>query len=247
MPVGRTGLLRAELVRILRSRPFALRFWDGTLVPARNGEGPVFALRSPPVVACALRAPGQLGIAPAVVASLGCAGPRSVADRPSEPAFSRVAAEITRYLIGVDARAQPADAFVFEDRPAMDGILKSFERRLQMLDPRLERLQSVLQTDLWRRVAGSRPTATAPPHSTHTLCDRDHARPYRLRAWRSLGVDLSLHRSAAPDPLMGWRARAKRGGPNHGRDRRLAPQVSLMCLKLGAPGAITLRWASGSR
>ena len=106
--------------RILRSRPFALRFWDRSLVPARNGEGPVFALRSPPVVACALRAPGQLGIAPAVVASLGCAGPRSVADRPSEPAFSRVAAEITRFLIGVDARAQPADAFVFEDRPG-DG------------------------------------------------------------------------------------------------------------------------------
>jgi len=107
------------------------------------------------------------------------------------PALSSVAAEVTRYLIGLCAPVQPADALVFEDRPAMDGILQSFERCLQMLDPRLERLQPVLPIDLWRPSALSRPAVTAPPHSTQPLCDRrDRGRLCRPRAWRSLGFDL---------------------------------------------------------
>jgi hypothetical protein len=88
------------------------------------------------------------------------------------PAFSSVAAGVTRYLIGLCAPVQPADALVFEDRPVMDGVLKSFERCLEMRDPRLERLQSVLPIDLWRPIALSRPAVTAPPHSTQALCDR---------------------------------------------------------------------------
>ena len=51
-------------------RPFALRFWDGTLLPATGGDGAIFTVRSPAAVACALRAPGQLGIGRAYVAGL---------------------------------------------------------------------------------------------------------------------------------------------------------------------------------
>jgi hypothetical protein len=143
------------------------------------------------------------------------------------PAFSSVAAEVTRYLIGLCAPVQPADALVFEDRPAMDDILQSFERWLQMLDPRLERLQPVLPIDLWRPSALSRPAVTAPPHSTQPLCDRrDRGRLCRPRAWRSLGFDLSLHCPAAPDPLLG----VSREGAN----RRLAARVSIIRLELRA-------------
>ena len=35
-----------------------------------------------------------------------------------------------------------------EDRLAIDGILKPFELGLEMLQPRLERLQSMLPTDV---------------------------------------------------------------------------------------------------
>jgi cyclopropane-fatty-acyl-phospholipid synthase len=70
MPFARTGPLRRRLALTLPSRPFAVRFWDGTLLPATNGDGPVFTVRSPAAVACALRAPGQLGIGRAYVAGL---------------------------------------------------------------------------------------------------------------------------------------------------------------------------------
>ena len=70
MPFARTGPLRRRLARTLPSRPFALRFWDGTLLPATNGDGAVFTVRSPAAVACALRAPRQLGIGRAYVAGL---------------------------------------------------------------------------------------------------------------------------------------------------------------------------------
>jgi cyclopropane-fatty-acyl-phospholipid synthase len=70
MPFARTGPLRRRLARTLPSRPFAVRFWDGTLLPASDGDGAVFTVRSPAAVACALRAPGQLGIGRAYVAGL---------------------------------------------------------------------------------------------------------------------------------------------------------------------------------
>jgi hypothetical protein len=38
----------------------------------------------------------------------------------------------------------------FEDRLAVDGILKPFELRLEMLDPRLELRRTMLQTDVRR-------------------------------------------------------------------------------------------------
>ena len=51
-------------------RPFALRFWEGTLLPATGGDGAIFTVRSPAAVACALRALGQLGIGRAYVVGL---------------------------------------------------------------------------------------------------------------------------------------------------------------------------------
>ena len=70
MRFARSGPLRRALSRELPSRPFAVRFWDGTLLPATSGYGAMFTVGSPAAVACALRAPGQLGIGRAYVAGL---------------------------------------------------------------------------------------------------------------------------------------------------------------------------------
>ena len=68
MPPVTTAPLRRELLRALPDRPFAVRFWDGTEVPAtRTPAQPVFTVRSPGALAHALRAPGQLGIGRAYV------------------------------------------------------------------------------------------------------------------------------------------------------------------------------------
>lgn len=55
--------------RTLRSRPFAVRFWDRTLLPRRMVTER-FTVRTPAAVACALRAPRQLGIGRAYLAWL---------------------------------------------------------------------------------------------------------------------------------------------------------------------------------
>ncbi|HXE46581.1 MAG TPA: cyclopropane-fatty-acyl-phospholipid synthase family protein [Conexibacter sp.] len=67
-----TGPLRREVARALPSRPFAVRFWDGSELPATDGgndaePAPTFTVRSPRAVAHALRAPGQLGLGRAYV------------------------------------------------------------------------------------------------------------------------------------------------------------------------------------
>jgi cyclopropane-fatty-acyl-phospholipid synthase len=68
MPFAQTEPLRRELARALPERPFALRFWDGTELPATAPDGPVFTVRSPTAVAHLLRAPGQLGLGRAYAA-----------------------------------------------------------------------------------------------------------------------------------------------------------------------------------
>jgi cyclopropane-fatty-acyl-phospholipid synthase len=60
--------LRRELERTLRARPFTVRFWDGSELPATVAGGPVFTVRSPAAVAHLLRAPGQLGLGRAYAA-----------------------------------------------------------------------------------------------------------------------------------------------------------------------------------
>ncbi|MGN6188013.1 MAG: class I SAM-dependent methyltransferase [Conexibacter sp.] len=73
MGLAVTGPLRREVARALPSRPFAVRFWDGSELPATSsfdGNGatpPTFTVRSPRAVAHALRAPGQLGLGRAYV------------------------------------------------------------------------------------------------------------------------------------------------------------------------------------
>jgi cyclopropane-fatty-acyl-phospholipid synthase len=62
--------LRRELAQVLPERPFALRFWDGTELPATVEGGPVFMVRSPAAIAHLLRAPGQLGLGRAYAAGV---------------------------------------------------------------------------------------------------------------------------------------------------------------------------------
>ncbi len=68
MPFASTAPLRREIQHLFPDRPFAIELWDGTGVPATNGGGPTFTVRSPRGVAQVLRAPGQLGLGRAYVA-----------------------------------------------------------------------------------------------------------------------------------------------------------------------------------
>src|SRR3954466_13250041 len=67
MAFARPAVLAHELEEALPDRPFRVEFWDGTELPATNGGGPVFRVRSPAAVAHTLRAPGQLGLGRAYV------------------------------------------------------------------------------------------------------------------------------------------------------------------------------------
>ncbi|HUR84463.1 MAG TPA: cyclopropane-fatty-acyl-phospholipid synthase family protein [Solirubrobacteraceae bacterium] len=64
-----TAPLRRELEQALPERPFEVRFWDGSALPATDEDGaaPVFSARSPKAVAHALSRPGQLGLSRAYV------------------------------------------------------------------------------------------------------------------------------------------------------------------------------------
>jgi cyclopropane-fatty-acyl-phospholipid synthase len=67
---AQTAPLRRELEAALPRRPFAVRFWDGTSVPATEPDAPTFSIHSPQAIAHALRAPGELGLGRAYVAGL---------------------------------------------------------------------------------------------------------------------------------------------------------------------------------
>jgi cyclopropane-fatty-acyl-phospholipid synthase len=67
MPFATTAPLRREIESRLPERPFAVEFWDGTRLPASDGDGPTFYVRSPRAAAHALLAPGQLGLGRAYV------------------------------------------------------------------------------------------------------------------------------------------------------------------------------------
>ncbi len=70
MTFARTAPLRRELEAALPRRPFAVRFWDGTVVPATDNGGPTFEIHSPLALAHVLRAPGELGLGRAYVLGL---------------------------------------------------------------------------------------------------------------------------------------------------------------------------------
>jgi len=67
MPFASTAPLRREIEARIPDRPFAVEFWDGSRLPAGDGAGPTFFVRSPRAAAHALRAPGQLGLGRAYV------------------------------------------------------------------------------------------------------------------------------------------------------------------------------------
>jgi len=67
MALASTAPLRREIEARVPERPFTVEFWDGTRLPASNGGGPTFYVRSPRAAAHALRAPGQLGLGRAYV------------------------------------------------------------------------------------------------------------------------------------------------------------------------------------
>jgi cyclopropane-fatty-acyl-phospholipid synthase len=60
--LSNTAPLRRDLAAALPERPFAVRFWDGTEVPATTESAPTFIINSPKALAHVLRAPGELGI-----------------------------------------------------------------------------------------------------------------------------------------------------------------------------------------
>jgi cyclopropane-fatty-acyl-phospholipid synthase len=70
LPFANTASLRRELAAALPQRPFALRFWDGTQVPATDPDAPTFSFRSPEALAHVIRAPGELGLGRAYVLGL---------------------------------------------------------------------------------------------------------------------------------------------------------------------------------
>jgi cyclopropane-fatty-acyl-phospholipid synthase len=65
-----TALLRRALTESLPRRPFGLRFWDGTEVPATEPGSPTLTFTTPKALAHALRAPGELGLGRAYVAGM---------------------------------------------------------------------------------------------------------------------------------------------------------------------------------
>jgi cyclopropane-fatty-acyl-phospholipid synthase len=67
MPFADPTTLRRELATRVPDRPFTVKFWDGTELPATADGGPTFTIRSPRAAAHALRAPGQLGLGRAYV------------------------------------------------------------------------------------------------------------------------------------------------------------------------------------
>jgi cyclopropane-fatty-acyl-phospholipid synthase len=62
-----SGPLSRELSRLLPSRPFHVRFWDGGAVAATSADAPTFFVRRPSALAHFLRAPGTLGLGRAYV------------------------------------------------------------------------------------------------------------------------------------------------------------------------------------
>jgi cyclopropane-fatty-acyl-phospholipid synthase len=84
--------LRRELAAALPQRPFAIRFWDGSLVPATESGGPTFAIHSPEALAHVVRAPGELGLGRAYVLGLidtdDIEGALRIVDTFEAPSFS---------------------------------------------------------------------------------------------------------------------------------------------------------------
>jgi len=65
-----TAPLRNALTSVLPSRPFGVRFWDGSEVPATEPGAPTLTFRTTRALAHVLRAPGELGLGRAYAAGM---------------------------------------------------------------------------------------------------------------------------------------------------------------------------------
>src|SRR3954452_6166474 len=65
--LSRPQPLLREIEHVLPERPFAVRLWDGSALPATNRGGATFEVGSPDALAHALLSPGQLGLSRAYV------------------------------------------------------------------------------------------------------------------------------------------------------------------------------------
>ncbi len=70
MAFSQTAPLRRALTTSLPRRPFGVRFWDGSEVPATEPDAPTLTVLTPRALAHALRAPGELGLGRAYVAGM---------------------------------------------------------------------------------------------------------------------------------------------------------------------------------
>jgi cyclopropane-fatty-acyl-phospholipid synthase len=118
-----SGPLCRELRRLLPSRPFHVRFWDGGAVEATEPGAPVFLVRRPSALAHFVRAPGTLGLGRAytdgslAVDDLDAAF--IVVDEWNPPALS--ATERARLGVAIVAAAAPGG---FPRRPSLELILR---------------------------------------------------------------------------------------------------------------------------
>ena len=70
MALSQTAPLREAVADALPRRPFGLRFWDGSDVPATEPDSPTLTFNTPQALAHVLRAPGELGLGRAYVAGM---------------------------------------------------------------------------------------------------------------------------------------------------------------------------------
>lgn len=114
--------LSKELQRLLPSRPFNVRFWDGSSVGATVSEAPTFFVRRPSALAHFLRAPGTLGLGRAYVedslAVDDLDGAFAVVDTWEPPPMS--GSDRARLGLAIVAAAAPGG---IPRRPALELIL----------------------------------------------------------------------------------------------------------------------------
>jgi cyclopropane-fatty-acyl-phospholipid synthase len=115
--------LSSSLQRVLPSRPFRVRFWDGGEVPATEKQAPTFFIRRPSALSHFLLAPGTLGLGRAYVdGSLAVDDLDAaflVVDEWEPPRLT--AAERARLGLAIAAAAAPGG---LPRRPALELILR---------------------------------------------------------------------------------------------------------------------------
>jgi cyclopropane-fatty-acyl-phospholipid synthase len=126
VPLSNLAPLRRELAAALPQRPFTIRFWDGSSVPATEAGGPAFEIHSPEALAHVLRAPGELGLGRAYVLGLidtdDIEGALRVVDTFEAPSLSRK--QIARLVVALVR----ATGLVRPPRPPASELRLSGER-----------------------------------------------------------------------------------------------------------------------